>query len=108
MKPVVVNQGVRRRRTGGKGINLADSFATTPFEHAWTRLDAAVHAQQDFETPLNKQWLHNQKQWSTEVPSAAGTFADLAGSAERFDADLRKVSAAVVVPVTYTITVAAE
>jgi lysophospholipase L1-like esterase len=90
------------------GINLADSFPTTPFEHAWVRFDGAVHAQQEFETPLNKQWLHNRPKWSADVPSAADTFRDLSTAAERFDAQLRKASSAVVVPVTHSIHVEAE
>ena len=91
-----------------KGVNLADQFPTTPYKHAWSRFDQAVHAQQDFETPLNKQWLHRQAEWSAQVPSAADTFRDLGTAATKFDGELRKVSAATVVPVTYTLKVEAE
>ena len=107
VKPVVVTKEFDADELS-KGINLADSFATTPFEHAWTRLDAAVHAQQDFETPLNKQWLHNQKTWEATVPTAGDTFKNLGEAAEQFDAQLRKVSSAVVLPVTHSIKVEAE
>ena len=107
IKPVVVT-GEFDAADLAHGINLADAFATTPFEHAWSRLDAAVHAQQDFETPLNKQWLHNQKTWEAAVPTAGDTFKNLGEAAEQFDAQLRKVSSAVVVPVTHSIRVEAE
>ena len=91
-----------------RGVNLADRFPTTPFAHAWSRLDRAVHAQQDFETPLNKQYLHDQAKWTAAAPSAADAARDLAAAAERLEGELRKASAAAVGPVTYTVKVEAE
>ena len=91
-----------------RGVNLADRFPTTPFEHAWGRLDKAVRAQQEFETPLNKQLLHSQGQWTAQAPAAAEAVKELAAAAEKLDGELRKASVAVVVPVTFTIKVEAE
>lgn len=85
------------------GINLPAVFPTTPFEHAWGQLDSAVHAQQDFETPLNKQWLHRQAEWSRQVPSAAEKFKQVGEAGKVLDEQLRAVSAAMVVPVKHTI-----
>ena len=112
--PVPATDGSEQRKTVtvsrdfdaaelAKGINLAASFPTTPFENAFSKLDAAVHAQQDFETPLNKQWLHRQKAWAQEVPSAAEKFDQLADAAKQFDERLRAVAGAVVVPVKHTL-----
>ncbi|MDB5328588.1 MAG: GDSL-like Lipase/Acylhydrolase [Phycisphaerales bacterium] len=112
--PVPAAEGMESRKTItvsrdfdaaelAKGINLAASFPTTPFENAFSKLDAAVHAQQDFETPLNKQWLHRQKAWVQEVPSAAEKFNQLADAAKQFDDRLRAVAGAVVVPVKHTL-----
>ena len=103
VKPTVVEGDFTAEQLAA-GVNLAAAFATTPFEHAFGRLDQAVHAQQDFETPLNKQWLHNEKSWSAEAPMAAGQFAELAESGKQVDAKLRAVSSALVLPVRHTLT----
>ena len=86
-----------------QGINLAAAFPTTPFEHAYGRLDQAVHTQQDFETPLTKQWLHNQSAWAKQSPAAADDFRDLADAGKKIDAKLRAVSSALVAPVRHRI-----
>lgn len=102
IKPIVVEGEFTADQLSG-GINLASAFATTPFEHAWGRLDQAVHAQQDFETPLNKQWLHNQQAWSAQSPSASKQFAELADAGKQIDEKLRAVSGALVVPVKHVL-----
>jgi lysophospholipase L1-like esterase len=102
VKPIVVEGDFTSEQLTA-GINLASAFNTTPFEHAWGRLDQAVHAQQDFETPLNKHWLHNQKAWSTQSPEASQQFAELADAGKNFDEKLRAVSGTRVVPVKHTL-----
>jgi hypothetical protein len=90
------------------GINLAAAFPTTPFEHAFNRLDEAVHAQQEFETPLVKQCLHNQESWSKVAPDAAAAFTDVAMEGSRLDGQLRRLASAMVVPVKHSIRVEVE
>lgn len=85
------------------GINLSSSFDTTPFEHAFANLDAAVHAQQDFETPLNKTWLHREPEWKEKFPQAADEVTTVGTKAKAMDEAMRELSGKMVVPVKHTL-----
>jgi lysophospholipase L1-like esterase len=87
------------------GINLTQEFTASPFEDAFRRVDSVIRAQQDFETLLTKQWLHNQPSWQAQFPSAAESFKQIADSGIKSDDNFRVSAQAVVVPVKYTITV---
>jgi hypothetical protein len=87
------------------GINLNDEFVSSPFEESFRKVDTLIHAQQDFETLLTKQWLHNQAEWSKAYPSATDSFKQLAESGKVSDQSLQKAVSAAVIPVTYTITI---
>lgn len=88
------------------GINLAAEFVKSPFSTAWGKVDTMVHAQQDFETLLTKQWLHNQASWTEQFPSASDAFKQLADSGKQSDEALRTAVRAAVLPVKYTIIIA--
>jgi lysophospholipase L1-like esterase len=87
------------------GINLNDEFIDSPFEETFRKVDNLIHAQQDFETLLTKQWIHNEAEWSREYPSAVDSFKQLAESGKVSDQSLRTAVSAAVVPVKYTITI---
>jgi len=87
------------------GINLTQEFIKSPFEDSFRKVDNLIHAQQDFETLLTKQWLHNQSAWTQDYPTAADAFKQLAESGKQSDQSLRTAVSAAVVPVKYTITI---
>jgi lysophospholipase L1-like esterase len=90
------------------GINLTQAFLNSPFDTSFQKVDNLIHAQQDFETLLTKQWLHNQTVWSHDYPTATDAFKQLAESGKQSDQSLRTAVSAAVVPVKFTITIAAE
>jgi hypothetical protein len=87
------------------GINLSDEFVKTPFDASWAKVDSLIRSQQDFETLLTKQWLHNQSTWTSQFPTAGDAFKQLATSGEESDNSFRSAVSAAVTPVKYTITV---
>lgn len=107
IKPIVVSADFSADQLA-HGINLAAVFPTNPFQHAFDRLDAAIHAQQDFETPLIKQWLHNQQPLSQAIPNTAAALTNLVQSGENFDQQLRNVASAMVVPVKHSLKIEVE
>jgi lysophospholipase L1-like esterase len=87
------------------GINLSNEFSKTPFDAAWVKVDSLIRAQQEFETLLTKQWLHNQTSWASQFPTAGDAFKQLASNGEASDNDFRSAVSAAVVPLKYTISV---
>ena len=92
-----------------KGINLAAEFGgdDNPFHDAFFRVDAAVHAQQDFETPLTKQWLHDQPTRERQTPAAADDWQKVIDRGLEIDKLMRQAASAAVVPVRHTIKIEA-
>ncbi|HET6246674.1 MAG TPA: SGNH/GDSL hydrolase family protein [Tepidisphaeraceae bacterium] len=85
-----------------KGINLAAEFLESPFADAFKAVDEKVRAQQNFETPLVKQKIHDllkKKAEGKEKVDAERT-ALIAG-----DKPLQEESSKAVVPVKHTIKV---
>ena len=91
------------------GINLAAEFGgdDNPFHDAFMRVNAAVHAQQDFETPLTKQWLHDQPMRERQTPEAADEWQKIIDRGLEIDKLMRKAASDAVVPVRHTIKVEA-
>ena len=91
------------------GINLASEFGgdDNPFHDAFMRVNAAVHAQQDFETPLIKQWLHDQPMREQQTPKAADGWQKIIDRGLEIDRLMRKAASDAVVPVRHTIKVEA-
>lgn len=50
------------------GINLAAEFPDNPFNESFAKVEAAVKAQQAFETPGTKIYLHSLPAWSLHHP----------------------------------------
>ena len=91
------------------GINLAAEFGgdDNPFHDPFMRVNAAVHAQQDFETPLTKQWLHDQPMREQQTPAAADDWQKVIDRGLEIDKLMRKAASDAVVPVRHTIKVEA-
>jgi hypothetical protein len=51
-----------------KGINLAAEFLDNPFCAPFLRVEEAVKAQQNYETPLVKRVMHELAEFETLVP----------------------------------------
>ena len=84
----------------GKGVNLAADFAVNPFSDAFAKVDAAVIAKQQYETKQIKQLFRS--------PEAK---TDMEGVAKKTEVERAPLAAAIkaaFVPVTHTITIAAE
>jgi lysophospholipase L1-like esterase len=88
----------------GKGINLAAEFLDNPFADAFAKVDQAVRAQQRYETPLVKTYLHAQTK-PKDAPEGQSVAEYLASSLKKDEA-LRDEAAAAVQPVKHTIKIA--
>ena len=91
-----------------KGINLAAEFLKSPFAEAFLKVDQKVKEQQNFETPLVKQLIHDLPAYEKLVPEEKEVFAKLTPALIAKDKPLREASAAEVKPVTHTIKVEVE
>jgi hypothetical protein len=88
-----------------KGINLAADFGTNPFSEPFKKVEEAVRAQQEFETFLIKDLLHNWPRYHKQLPEQKETLDQAAqGGIDKAKA-LNDAAAAAVVPVKHTITI---
>ena len=91
-----------------KGINLAAEFVDdNPFSQPFARVERAAREQQNFETPLTKQWLHDQPSRQQSDPAVAKAWGRIIDEGETLDKLLRQAAADAVVPVRHTIKVEA-
>ncbi|HEX4125519.1 MAG TPA: SGNH/GDSL hydrolase family protein [Tepidisphaeraceae bacterium] len=90
-----------------KGINLAAEFLDNPFSAQFAKVDQAVRAQQDFETPLIKGLIHDLPGFEQMVPEDKDQLEKFAADAAAKDQSLAAAAAAAVTPVQYTITIEA-
>ena len=87
-----------------KGINLAAEFmGDSPFRAPFEKVDRAVRQQQNFETPLTKQWLHDEPQRETVSPELNKAWEQATEAGIKIDRLLRQAAADAVEPVRHTI-----
>lgn len=86
-----------------KGINLTEEFPDNPFNGAFAKAEAAISAQQEFETPATKILLHSLMEWRKIFPAQDPTVEKLQQTVLDRDKALRNAAAAAVVPVKHTI-----
>jgi lysophospholipase L1-like esterase len=91
-----------------KGINLAAEFLVNPFAAPFKKVDAAVQAQQAFETTLVQQFLHNVDALKAMAPTETDSIDRIAAAGLKNDADLFNAAQALVVPVQHTIQITPE
>jgi hypothetical protein len=84
-----------------KGINLAAEFLDNPFSEPFKKVEGAIRDQQNAETPLVKQTLHNLSKAKDKEAAQAKAEEEMKNAKELFDraAELAKQ------PVTHTIKV---
>jgi lysophospholipase L1-like esterase len=84
------------------GINLAAEFLDNPFSEPFKKVEGAVRAQQDFETPMVRNLVNGVRQL---LPDERTAYGQLVSAAMAKDAALADAAAKAVVPVTHTIKV---
>lgn len=85
------------------GVNLAADFFDNPFSAAFLRVEEAVKAQQDFETPLIKRLYHELNDFETFLPEEKARMEDIKLAGQRKAKELFDRAASSVVPVKHTL-----
>lgn len=91
-----------------KGINLAAEFLQNPFSQPFAKAQEAIRNQQNFETPLVKNLLHNLPQYEQAAPDEKEALQRIAAKLIDKDRVLREASTAAVVPVTHTLKIESQ
>jgi lysophospholipase L1-like esterase len=87
------------------GINLAAEFLDNPFNESFARVEAAVKAQQSFETPATKTLLHTLPQWQTNLPEEKAAIDRLQTGVLEKSRTLAAAAQRTVAPVRHTLTI---
>ena len=88
-----------------KGINLAEEFLDNPFSEPFRKVEAQIRKQQNMETTLVKQLIHNVPAYADIIPDEAPNLEKIVESGIRRDKQLAEESKAAVVPVKHTLTI---
>jgi len=89
-----------------KGVNLAAEFPVdNPFADAFKSVEAAVREQQNFETPMIKQFVHSLRAFKQMVPAEGEALDRVADTMAKRDAELQRAARDAVKPVRHTIVV---
>lgn len=86
-----------------KGINLAAEFLDNPFCDAFRKVDQAVRAQQNFETPMIKEVINKLPTMDRLVPEEKEAFQRVRAALAKRDKELFDAAAAAVVPVKHSL-----
>ncbi len=89
------------------GINLAAVFLDNPFRDAFAAVDAAVKAQQAYETPAVKSMLHSLPDWRRFLPGQQSEYDDLQARVVAKDREMNLASRAALRPVRHVVEVTA-
>jgi lysophospholipase L1-like esterase len=93
----------------GKGINLAAEFLDNPFVQPFNAVNNAVRAQEEQETMLYQQLLHNMDGWKANLaPGVDSVWQQVVEAGFRQHDKLYQAAQALVVPVTHTIKIEPE
>jgi lysophospholipase L1-like esterase len=90
-----------------KGINLAAEFSNNPFSDAFKKVEDAIRAQQNFETPMVKNLIHYFPQQRDVVPDESAQFEQIENAAKKRDDQLMESAVASMKPVRHTIKIEA-
>jgi len=88
-----------------RGINLAAVFLDNPFHDAFAAVDAAVKAQQAYETPAVKSMLHSLADWRRFLPERQAEYDQLQALAVAKDRELNQAARAALRPVRHVLEV---
>jgi lysophospholipase L1-like esterase len=90
-----------------KGINLAAEFIQNPFSEPFAKAEQAIKMQQNYETPLHKDLLHNMGRFREMVADESEAFDRIVAAAGKRQKTLSDASGAAVGAVKHTIKVEA-
>lgn len=88
-----------------KGINLAAEFIQNPFSEPFAKAEQAIKMQQNYETPLHKEILHNLSRFRDMVMDETEAFDRILTAAEKRQKTLSDSSISAVAPVKHSIKV---
>ncbi len=88
-----------------EGINLAAEFLDNPFSEKFASVEAAVKAQQAFETPATKALLHSLPAWQSAIPEEKAALEKLQGAVVEKSRGLAEAASKLVVPVKHALTI---
>jgi hypothetical protein len=88
-----------------RGINLAAEFLDNPFSAPFLKVEEAVKAQQNYETPLVKRVMHELAEFESIVPEEKQAMEQVKAAGMRKAKELFDKAAADVKPVRHTIRV---
>jgi len=91
-----------------KGINLAAEFIENPFSGPFMKVQEAIQAQQNLETPLHKTWIHNLQPIREQLPETREEADRIVAAAAKRRQKLADASSAAIVPVKHTIKIEAK
>ena len=91
-----------------KGINLPAEFLDNPFSEEFHKVEGQIKQQQDFETPLVKQLIHDLPAYKQAAPEESETLERVAAGLLKKDKTMVDASATAVKPVTHTIKIEVE
>ena len=89
--------------TLAKGVNLAADFLTNPFSEPFKKVEEAVRAQQNYETPLIKELLQRWPEFIKMLPDQKPQFDQIAAAAIEKANTVNDAAVAAVTPVKHTI-----
>ncbi len=92
----------------GKGVNLAAEFLDNPFLEPFQKVQGVVQAQQNFETPLVKEMIHNMPRYMEFAPEEKEALERVINKGISKDKTFIGASLAAVQPVKHTIKVEVE
>jgi lysophospholipase L1-like esterase len=88
------------------GVNLAAAFLDNPFRDAFANVEAAVKAQQAFETPAVKSMLNSLQDWRRWLPDRQSEFDELQAALIEKDRRLNDAAHAALRPVRHVLELA--
>jgi lysophospholipase L1-like esterase len=87
------------------GVNLAAEFLDNPFSEPFQQAENVIRRQQDFETPLVKNLLHNMPEYKHMLPEATEDLERIAAAGLNRDRELMKTSGAAIRPVRHKLVI---
>ena len=82
---------------------MAAEFIDNPFSQPFSKVQQAIQAQQNLETPLHKVWVHNLQPIREQLPEAREASDQSVEAAAKKRQKLADASSAAVTPVKHTI-----
>jgi lysophospholipase L1-like esterase len=90
-----------------QGINLAAEFLDNPFVEPFAKVENQIRKQQDYETPLVKNLIHNLPEYKRMIPDETSSLDRIGEALVRRDKELVTESSTLVAPVRHQLVIQA-